>query len=349
MLSKKSYLAALAASVAAVAISAAPVLASPLTTIAIVTPDQANDFGWNQQGVAAAQAVADKHHLKLIKAEDGGYGDISPTLRDLASQGAGLIIAHASGYATTAVEIGAEQKIPVAITNRPDLGKPGMVYDYSLSGAPGAYLAGRLAAKMSKTGILGIVVSSEVPAWNLQSAGFAEGAKAEKPGIKIRYAVIGPAAYSDVAGAKRVTASVLASGADIIFGEGDGATFGMLAAVETVTPPAGDKYWFIDVIGDKSSIDKKDHLLSSVIWNFQPVFEHIVDQVESGTPSATPFVPSLQNGAISLLRTKNIPAADWAALMADKAAIIDGKITVPALTDPAQVHALMGSVIAAPQ
>jgi simple sugar transport system substrate-binding protein len=196
---------------------------------------------------------------------------------------------------------------------------------------------------------LGIVVSSEVPAWNLQSAGFAEGAEAEKPGIKIRYAVIGPAAYSDVAGAKRVTTSVLASGADIIFGEGDGATFGMLSAVETVTPPAGEKYWFIDVIGDKSGIDTKGHLLSSVIWNFQPVFENIVDQVESGSTSTTPFVPSLQNGAISLLHTKHIPAADWASLMADKAAIIDGKITVPAVTDPAQVHALMGSVMAAPQ
>jgi simple sugar transport system substrate-binding protein len=342
---KKQTLAALAA----IAISAAPALAAPLTTIAIVTPDQANDFGWNQQGVAGAEAVAKKHHLKLLKAEDGGYGDISPTLRDLASQGAGLIIAHASGYATTAVEIGAAEKIPVAITNRPDLAKPGMVYDYTLSGAPAAYLAGRLAAKMSKTGVLGIVVSAEVPAWNLQSAGFAEGAKAEKPGIKIRYAVIGPAAYSDVAGAKRVTASELASGADIIFGEGDGATFGMLQAVETSTPPPGDKYWFIDVIGDKSSINTKGHLLSSVIWDFQPVFENIVEQVESGSPSTTPFVPSLQNGAISLLHTKNIPAADWSALMADKAAIIAGKITVTPVTDPAAVHAMMASVTAPTQ
>jgi hypothetical protein len=35
--------------------------------------------------------------------------------------------------------------------------------------------------------------------------------------------------------------------------------------------------------------------------------------------------------------------------MVDRADIIDGKITVPAVTDPAQVHALMGSVTVAPQ
>ncbi len=342
-MSKKSYLTVLAGCLAAGLLGAAVAQAGTLTSIAIVTPEEANDFGWNQQGVAAAQAVADAHHLKLIKAEGAGYGDITPTLRDLASQGAGLIIAHASGYATTTAEIGTADKIPVAITNRPDLAQPGAIFDYSLSGASGAYLAGVLAADMTKTGIVGIVVSSEVPAWNLQSSAFAEGAKATKPDLKIRYAVIGPAAYSDVAGAKRVTASVLASGADIIFGEGDGATFGMLQAVETAHPAAGDRDWFIDVIGDKSGIDTKGHLLSSVLWNFTPVFDHIVDEVESGKPDATPFVPSLQNGAIALLQTKNIPAEDWAAVMKVRDSIIAGQTKVAPVSDPAQLHKLMAA------
>ncbi|TIN25801.1 MAG: BMP family ABC transporter substrate-binding protein, partial [Mesorhizobium sp.] len=78
-----------------------------------------------------------------------------------------------------------------------------------------------------------IVVSGEPPSWNSQSAAFAQGVKAEKPDVKITYAVIGPAAYSDAAGGKRVTESVIASGADIIFGQGNGSSFGMLQAVET--------------------------------------------------------------------------------------------------------------------
>ena len=46
------------------------------------------------------------------------------------------------------------------------------------------------------------------------------------------------------------------AGADVIFGQGDGATFGMLQAVETTKSPGGGNVWFIDVIGDKTSIDK---------------------------------------------------------------------------------------------
>jgi basic membrane protein A and related proteins len=127
------------------------------------------------------------------------------------------------------------------------------VADYTLSGHEGAYLAGRMAAKMSRSGHVGIVVSGEPPSWNSQSAGFAEGVKAEDSSVEITYAVIGPAAYSDAAGGRRVTESVIAAGADIIFGQGNGSSFGMLQAVETTTAADGEKVLFIDVIGDKSS------------------------------------------------------------------------------------------------
>ncbi len=329
---------------AALVLAGASAHAAELKTIAIVTPEQATDFGWNQQGVAGAQAVADKDHLKLIKAEGLGYGDIRPTLRELADEGAGLIIAHASGYNTAAVEIGAETHVPVAITDRPDLRKPGMVADYTLSGHEGAYLAGRLAARMTKTGTVGIVVSAEVPDWNSQSAGFVQGAKAEKPDIKIRYAVIGPAAYSDAAGARRVAASVISSGADVIFGQGDGASFGMIQAVETVPAPAGaGTVWFIDVVGDKSSIDK-GHLLSSVVWNFAPVFQTMVDGLKNGDFGTKTFAPNLKDGSVSLLHTSHIPADVWSALMQDRQDVIDGKVKVAEVFDTQKVHAMMTSV-----
>ncbi len=321
--------------------------AADLTSIAIVTPEQGSDFGWNQQGVAGAQAAADKYHLKLIKAEGMGYGDIRPTLRDLADQGAGLIIAHASGYNTAAVEIGEETKVPVAITDRPDLRKAGAVADYTLSGHEGAYLAGVLAAKMTKTGTLGIVVSAEVPDWNSQSAGFVQGAKSVTPGITIRYAVIGPAAYSDAAGARRVTDSVISAGADVIFGQGDGASFGMIQAVETDKPPAGaSTLWFIDVIGDKSSIDK-GHLLSSVLWNFAPVYEAMIAGLKDGSFGSGGYQPNLKDGSISLLHTKHIPDDVWATLEQDRQAVIDGRIKVAEVFDTQKVHAMMSAVNAA--
>ena len=80
-----------------------------------------------------------------------GYGDVHAELRELADDGASLIIAHASGYNTAAPEIGAEKHVPVAIVDRPKDSKPGAVADYTLSGHEGAYLAGVLAGRTTQT------------------------------------------------------------------------------------------------------------------------------------------------------------------------------------------------------
>src|SRR5690606_4345086 len=127
---------------------------------------------------------------------------------------------------------------------------------------------------------VGIVVSGEPPSWNSQSAGFAEGVRAENPDVTITYAVIGPAAYSDAAGGRRVTESVIASGADIIFGQGNGSSFGMIQAVETATAADGGKVHFIDVIGDKSSV-AGEVLLTSVIWDITPVYTAMIEDLRA--------------------------------------------------------------------
>ena len=244
------YLVQAAGTLALAMTVAAGAQAAEVKKLAIMVPEQGTDYGWNQQGFDAAKAVAAKYGLEFMPASGLGYGDVHPQARELADDGASLIIAHASGYNTAAPEIAAEKKVPVAITDNPGAQKAGLVTDYTLSGHEGAYLAGRLAAKTSKTGSVGIVVSGEPPGWNSQSAAFAQGAKEENPNVKIVYAVIGPAAYSDAAGGKRVTEQVIAAGADVVFGQGDGSSFGMIEAVETAS---AKNVWFIDVIGDKSS------------------------------------------------------------------------------------------------
>ena len=98
---------------------AAPILtagahAAEITSLAVMTPEEATDFGWNQQGADAAAAVAKKYGLKFTLAQGLGYGDVRATLRELADEKTGLIIAHASGYNTAAPEIAAETHTRVA-------------------------------------------------------------------------------------------------------------------------------------------------------------------------------------------------------------------------------------------
>ncbi len=312
-------------------------------SIAVLVPEAGTDYGWNQQGVEAAREVAKKYNLEFMPAEGLGYGDVHPTLRELAADGASLMIAHASGYNTAAPEVAEETKVPVAIVDRPDAMKPGLIADYTLSGHEGAYLAGMLAAKMSKTGSVGIVVSGEPPSWNSQSAAFAQGAKATKADIKIVYAVIGPAAYADAAGGKRVTESVIAAGADVIFGQGDGSSFGMIEAVENSKAPGGGEVWFIDVIGDKTSIDK-GHLLSSVVWNMVPVYSQMIEDLKADTFGTKGYAISLKDDSVQLLKTKHVPEEIWNEVMAVRQQILDGSVSVTPIWDAAEVRPLMTSV-----
>jgi simple sugar transport system substrate-binding protein len=311
--------------------------------IAVLVPEQGTDYGWNQQGVDAARAVAEKYGLEFLPAEGLGYGDVRPTLRELAAEGASLMIAHASGYNTAAPEIAAETGVPVAIVDSPEALKEGLIADYTLSGHDGAYLAGRLAAKVTRTGTVGIVVSGEPPSWNSQSAAFAQGVQAESGGVKIIYAVIGPAAYGDAAGGRRVTESVISAGADIVFGQGNGSSFGMIQAVETTKATDGGKVWFIDVIGDKSDLDK-GHLLSSVLWNMVPVYSAMVEDLNAGTFGTKGYQIGLSDDSVALLKTKHIADNVWGELMQLRDQIIAGGVKVDEIYDAQDVRALMTSV-----
>jgi basic membrane protein A and related proteins len=314
--------------------------AAEITSLAIMTPEQATDFGWNQQGMTAAAAIAKKYGLKFTAAQGLGYGDVRATLRELADDKTGLIIAHASGYNTAAAEIASELHQRVAIVDNPKLVKKDLVADYTLSGHEGAYLAGIVAARMTKTKTVAVVVSGEPPAWNSQSFGFASGVKATDPSVTLRYAVIGPAAYSDAAAARRVTDAAIAAGADVVFGQGDGASFGMMQAVDTAKPAGGGKAWFIDVIGDKTSIDA-EHLLTSVVWDYAPVFDAMIHDIKDDTFGTHGYHLSLASGSIHLLQSPNIPAAVWEEAMAAQKKIEAGTLKVEETFDAARVHAIM--------
>jgi len=314
-----------------------------VTKIAVITPEKGNDYGWNQQGVEGAQAAAESVGAECIVQDGAGYGDITPILNQLAAENPDLIFAWASGYNTVGPQMAQQLKIPITASDpgTESANVPGLVQAVETNGQNGGYLAGVLAASMTKTGTVAIVVSAEDLNWSKQAGGFVAGAKSVKSDIKILYVQIGQAAYADAAGGKRVTASAISGGADIVFGMGDGSSFGMMQAVETATPPAGaDKVWFIDVIGDKSPTDKKGVLLSSVIWDWEPFMTMAIGMVEDGTFGEKIFYLDLDNG-MGMLQTEYIPDDVWTAIEEAKAGILDGSIEVPLTTSSKEVKALI--------
>ncbi len=311
--------------------------AKKVTKFAIVTPEKGNDFGWNQQGVEAAKKVAAELGVEVEVADGSGYDNVDPILSQLSQSGSQLVIAHASGYNASAADVATKTNVPEMSWDNPDGVQPGLVGDAETASQEGAYLAGVLAAKVSKSGTLGIVTSADDTNWNKMSGGFIAGARSVDPGVKILYAQIGQAGYADSAGGKRVAKTVIAGGADVVIGMGDGSSFGMLQAVEQ----AGGDVKFIDVIGDKSSLDKKGVLLSSVIWDFAPAIKQAIEDVNAGTFGKEPYTLNLANEGISLLKTDHIPADVWTEIEGVKAQIESGEVKVPLTAKKAEVQALL--------
>ncbi|MBW1995259.1 MAG: BMP family protein, partial [Deltaproteobacteria bacterium] len=272
----------------------------PPAMVGLCLPEAGTDKGWNEQAKVGLEKVAKKYGFKVMLAEALGYGDIKPTLRDMVKKKCELIIAHASGYQTVAPEIARETGIKVTtVENHKDV-TPGLISDIDTDPGPGAYLAGILAGRMTRSNIVGIVVSDEPPTWNRMSAAFAQGLKSVRPDAKLLYSVIGEDAYADAAGAKRNTEDQIAVGADVIFGQGDGASFGMLQACSSRKARDGGKVWFIDVIGDKRSIDRADVLLSSILFDFSVVYDEVIQSIIDGSFGKQHWI-SVRNGGIHLL------------------------------------------------
>jgi basic membrane protein A and related proteins len=310
--------------------------AAAISELAIVTPEKGNDYGWNQQGVEGAEQVADDLGIQLEVADNAGYEDISPVLRELSTSGPEFVIAQASGYNTTAPDVAAQTGTPALVWDNPEANQPDISANAGTASQEGAYLAGQLAAETTKSGTLGIVISADDTNWNKQAGGFVAGARETDPNVEIEFAQIGPAGYADTAGGKRVTEAVIADGADVVFGMGDGSSFGMLQAVENA-----DDVKFIDVIGDKTSIDDQGVLLSSVLWSFDGLYQDAIDDIGNGTFGQRGYELDLENGGISLLRTKLIDDDTWSQLEDTKQKIIDGDIKVPLTEEKSQVEDLI--------
>jgi simple sugar transport system substrate-binding protein len=310
----------------------------PPKLVGLALPEAGTDKGWNEQGKVGLEIVAEKYGFKIELAEALGYGDIKPTLRDMVKKGCALIICHASGYQTVAPEIARETGVKVTtVENHRDV-TPGLISDIDTQPQGGSYLAGWLAGKMTRSNIVGIVASAEPPTWNRMSAGFAQGLKASNPNSKLLYSVIGEEAYADAAGGKRNTRDQIAVGADVIFGMGDGASFGMLQACATKKAGDGGKAWFIDVIGDKRAIDKADVLLSSVIMDMSVVYEEVIKSYMTGTFGQQHWV-GMDNGAIYLLElNKAVPGSVKEELKLIEQQIVAEEIEVVDIPTAVELH-----------
>lgn len=306
---------------------------------AIVTPEKESDYGWNQRGIRAAREAAEELGIELDDHSNAGYDNTEAILTQVAESDNDLVIAHASGFTTIGKRVGEQTGVPTLVVDF-ESNVPGKVATVIPAPEEGAYLAGVAAAEKSETGTVGVVASAENLNWFLMAGGFVQGARSADPDVEIVIAYIGPDGYGDSAGGASVTQQVIAAGADVIMGMGDGATMGYLQAIENARTEHPISY--VATIGDVSEIvDDPATVLTSVLWNYTDTYLEAIADVESGAFGTKTYPLTVENGGISLQETENMRGGVAEAVDAAKAAIIDGSVTVERATEKEQVQALI--------
>lgn len=311
-----------------------------VTTLAWVGPENETDLGWNQIGLANSKAAADQLGLKYVSIADAGWDNTETVLNQvIKDDGADFVIAHASGYGVAAKTVAAQTNVPILIQDSGIDPVPGQIAEALVKAEQGGYLAGIAAAKATTSKKVAVVISADDVNWLNMAAGFAQGVYSVDPAITVLFGQISADGYADSAGGKAAVDTVIAGGADVVFGMGDGATLGY---IQSINEHAGVKY--IADLGDVSSALKdKNSLLTTIVWDYTPTYVQAVKDVEAGTFGSKNYELTVGNKGLYLQDTANMTDAIKAAVKTATDAIDGGSITPKGAANAEDVKAVIAA------
>lgn len=187
----------------------------------------------------------------------------------------------------------------------------------------GAFLAGYIAAKMSKTGTLGFIGGMSVPIIHSFQYGFKAGAKFANKKINIleQHAE----SFTDAAKGKAIANQMIGKGADVIFHAAGAVGDGVIEAVKEKGKMA------VGVDRDQNYLAPKNVITSSMKRVDNAVF-NVVSDLNKGTfKGGTTVEYGLKDGAVDISpsTTKMIPSVLLEDVAKIKKDIIAGKIKIP--------------------
>lgn len=297
--------------------------------IGLVLPSTVDDMAWSQsmvEGLKAIQKKMGEGKVEIAISEKLGRAvDAGAATRQYASQGFDIVIAHGSQYQSVLPEI-AKDFPKTTFAYGTGFQTAANIFAYDPQAQDGGYLLGILAAKMTKSGVIGIVGPVEAGDAVKYNYGVQQGVAKTNPQVKVRIAYTG--SFNDIVGAGELAKTQMTAGADILTGSAQQA----VGAVRAVAEKPG-KYWLSTDL-DQSSIGP-DTVLAAQVYNWEKVLDKIIDLRSKGTLGGQVLVLSFADGTLefrynSKLANK-IPKDVMDAIEKAKKEIIGGslKVTLP--------------------
>jgi basic membrane protein A len=295
--------------------------------VALIMPSATTDMAFSQSMYDA---------LKKIQAEMGGEAgmeikysenmfkvpDAAAAIRDYASQGFDIVIAHGSQYGSSVEEIAKDFPKTVFAwgTDVNTFGLPN-VYAYTAAAQEGGYVNGVMAANLTKAKQIGVTGPVEVGDAKTYIDGFVQGVASVDPAIKVNKTWTG--SFSDVALMTEAAKTHIAAGADAMTGSSQSVVGSIGAAKEK-----GNVLWF-GTQSDQASL-APNLVVASQVYDWTGILKQMIEAKKSGKLGGDKFVLQLSNGGLKMAFNGGytLPANVKQAAEAAIAGIKDGKITV---------------------
>ncbi|MHB8635951.1 MAG: BMP family protein [Fimbriimonadaceae bacterium] len=291
--------------------------------VALLTPGEVSDSGWNALAFNGLQAV--KSALNAEVANKVSTGDnIKEDMRSYAQQGYNLVFGHGFEYNEPAMAVAKDFPKTVFVSSSGGGTAPNVgAFRFYLE--EGFYLAGMMAGKMTKTGVIAEVGGEpNIPSIESTFKAFDAGAKAARPGIKVIKVYSG--SFDDQAKAKQATEAVIAQGADFVIHQANNAAQGVFDA-------AKEKHIYAFGANADQNANVAGSVIASATIIADPAFVALAKQVQEGTYKGAVTAFGMDKGAIDFVvnpALKDKVPTDVLKLIDDtKAAIKSGKLQVP--------------------
>ena len=243
--------------------------------------------------------------------------DAERVIRDMASQGNKVIFGTTFGYMETMLKLAPEFK-DVKFEHATGYKTADNMRTYDSRTYEGAYMAGVIAGKMSKTGTLGVVASVPIPEVIRNINSFTLGAQTSNPKIKTK--VVWVNEWFNPPKETEAATSLINGGADVLFQNTDS------PAVLKTAQDKGKRAFGWD--SDMTAYGPKAHLASAVI-NWTPYYIKATKDALEGTWATGGVWWGVKEGAIDLVSiAEDVPAETKAKIDEVKAGLKDGSFSI---------------------
>jgi len=243
--------------------------------------------------------------------------DAERVIRDMVGQGNKLIFGTTFGYMETMLKVAADSK-DVKLEHATGYKQAENLRTYDSRTYEGAYMAGVIAGKMTKTNTLGVVASVPIPEVVRNINSFTLGAQSSNPKIKTK--VVWVNEWFNPPKETEAATSLINGGADVLFQNTDS------PAVLKTAEAKGKRAFGWD--SDMTAYGPKAHLASAVI-NWGPYYIKATKEALDGTWKGGTGAWGVKEGAIDIVSiAEDVPAETKAKVAEVKKGLADGSFVI---------------------